>query len=530
MRISCLILLWAEVLCAQPAASSVKLAPSPQKFVTFYPVQARQVPAALREEAPVWPLAGVTAAASAGDVLWVGTPSGLVRYQPSAGPRDRIQFFASRRYLPDDSVVALQADAGGVWVRTQTGGARIDIRTMTLAEKAGLFEARVAARHDRHGMVASSRLAAPGDLASNRTVSSDNDGLWTAMYAAAECFRYAVTGSPEALARARRATDAVLHLVDITGRPGFPARSWINASEVLPRGGTWHKLGDGRQWKADTSSDEIVGHFFLYQVAYDLLPDAELRKRVRDAARRIMDHILDHGLYLVDVNGKPTTWGRWAPEYFATPGGRPDGPLNAVELLMFLRVTHHLTGDARYEREYRRVAFDLGYARLATRYLELREELNYSDEELAMLSFYPLFVLEKDPQLLSIYRQAVDQWWQNIQRELNPLWTFIYAVGQPSKAADLAGAVWTLQRIPNDLVAWTVRNSARADVRMAPAPDRHGRAEALTLLPPDERPVMKWNGNPFVVDGGCDGCSEDDGTFFLLPYWLGRYHRLLTGE
>lgn len=58
---------------------------------------------------------------------------------------------------------------------------------------------------------------------------------------------------------------------------------------------------------------------------------------------------------------------------------------------------------------------------------------------------------------------------------------------------------------------------------MAPDKDRHGRPEALTWLPPDERPVMKWNGNPFVVDGGNGGRAEDDGAFYLLPYWLGRH-------
>jgi hypothetical protein len=34
---------------------------------------------------------------------------------------------------------------------------------------------------------------------------------------------------------------------------------------------------------------------------------------------------------------------------------------------------------------------------------------------------------------------------------------------------------------------------------------------------------MKWNGNPFIVDGGNGGRGEDDGAFFLLPYWMGRY-------
>jgi hypothetical protein len=61
-------------------------------------------------------------------------------------------------------------------------------------------------------------------------------------------------------------------------------------------------------------------------------------------------------------------------------------------------------------------------------------------------------------------------------------------------------------------------------------PDRFGKREALTLLPPDERPVMKWNSNPFVVDGGGGGGSEDDGAAFLLPYWMGRHHKLILGE
>jgi hypothetical protein len=41
---------------------------------------------------------------------------------------------------------------------------------------------------------------------------------------------------------------------------------------------------------------------------------------------------------------------------------------------------------------------------------------------------------------------------------------------------------------------------------------------------------MKWNSNPFDMDGGSDGRGEDDGAAFLLPYWLGRHHGLLLGE
>jgi hypothetical protein len=158
------------------------------------------------------------------------------------------------------------------------------------------------------------------------------------------------------------------------------------------------------------------------------------------------------------------------------------------------------------------------------------EELNYSDEELAMLSFYPLFLYERDPRLLDYYRRAVDQWWKNCQRELNPLWTFIYKVGRPEAQVDMAGAAWTLYRIPMDLVSWTVDNSARADLTKEGAVDRFERAQSAMLIPPDERPVMKWNSNPFRLLGGNGGRSEDDGAFFILPYWMGRHHRFLTGE
>jgi hypothetical protein len=65
---------------------------------------------------------------------------------------------------------------------------------------------------------------------------------------------------------------------------------------------------------------------------------------------------------------------------------------------------------------------------------------------------------------------------------------------------------------------------------MDAATDRFRHRQSKTLLPPDERPVMKWNSNPFDVDGGSDGRGEDDGAAYLLPYWMGRYLGFLLGE
>ena len=437
---------------------------------------------------------------------------------------------AGKRYLPDNQVDQLLPDEhGGVWARTRTGIAHIELKPMTLAQKAHLFEERIRARHDRYGLVADSALLVPGDTSSNRLSDNDNDGLWTAMYAAAECFRYKVTRAPEALANARKSIEAILFLEEVTGRRGFPARSFVRKGDPMPQGGEWHWTADGQYyWKGDTSSDEIVGHFFIFSIAYDLLPDAVLKQRIAQTARRIMDHILDHGYALVDLDGKPTTWGWWSPEKLAH---EPDErALNSLQLLSFLKTTEHITGGARYAAEYRKAALEWKYPDWMARVNEFRTELNYSDEELAMLPFYCLFEYEKDPALLQAYRKAVDAWWENIKREANPLWTFIYFKGRPDAAVDLSAAVWTLYRSPMDTIKWSVRNSQRQDIVWTSVPDRFGEREALNLLPPDERPVMRWNSNPFVIDGGGDGRGEDDGAAFLLPYWMGRYQKLLLGE
>jgi hypothetical protein len=480
-------------------------AQSLEKFRTFYSLNDTEVPRALRSS-------NVSAAAASDGVPWTAAARGLYR-----GSKE---YFAGKRYLPDDQVLGLIPDASrGMWVRTRTGVAHIELREMTLEQKAAAFEKRVTLRHDRYGMVADSHLVKAGDLSTNVLEANDNDGLWTAMYGAAECFRYAVTKDPDALKRARRAIEAVLFLEEVTGVPGLPARSYVKKDDPRPKDGTWHWTADQQiQWKGDTSSDEIVGHFFILSIAYDLLDDEALKARMAAAARLMMDYIIAHGYNLIDVTGKPTTWGKWSPEYFAG-AGKSDSALNALELLSFLKATQHMTGDAKYAAEYRRVAVGMKYAEQAARYLELRVEINYSDEELAMLSFYPFFRHEKDPQIL----KALGQWWANCQREKNPLWIYIYKVGNPGAKFDLDSALTTLERIPMDLISWKVTNSDRRDVTMEKELDRANERQARTLLPPDERPVMKWNGNPFVVDGGNGGYSEDDGAFFLLPYWMGRY-------
>ena len=97
-------------------------------------------------------------------------------------------------------------------------------------------------------------------------------------------FDIGVTKDPSALESARKSVEAMLRLESITGRSGFPARSFRHKGEPRHNDGIWHFTSDGEwEWKADTSSDEIVGHFFAYSVVYDLAADESLKNRLRGA-------------------------------------------------------------------------------------------------------------------------------------------------------------------------------------------------------------------------------------------------------
>ena len=198
-------------------------------------------------------------------------------------------------------------------------------------------------------------------------------------------------------------------------------------------------------------------------------------------------------------------------------------------MLSHLRVAYHVTGQERFRTEYHRIANELGYLRnVAQGKTETPPEINYSDEELAFLAWYPLMRVEDEPQMRAQYRQALEAFWcRRIRSEANPLWNYIYAAGADAKDYAAEAALRALERIPIDTISWTVKNSQRSDLQLIAAYGRWGEKQASSAIPPNERRVMKWNGNPFELDGGDGGRSENDGAFFLLPYWLARFHRLI---
>ncbi|HZF37335.1 MAG TPA: transcriptional regulator, partial [Blastocatellia bacterium] len=463
--------------------------------------------------------------------ICIGTNRGAYVFIANVAPENSApKYFSGKRWLPDDHVTGAGFDDAGsvVWIETPKGFSRIEYKEISLAEKSKAFVERIRARHVRHGLTADSILQTPGDLSTNKTVSTDNDGLWTQMYIAAEAFRYKVTGEADARTNAKQGFEAMLRLEEITGIPGFHARSFIKIGEdIQPKDGEWHDTPDGKwRWKGDTSSDEIVGHYFGYAVYYDLVADEAEKRRIRGVIARMTDHILNNNYQLIDVDGKRTRWGWWGPEEIWAD--TDETGLRALHILSHLRVAHHITGDPRYEQAYNELISKHRY-HLLTRNQKINYpgHVNHSDDELAFLSYYPLLNYETDPKLRDVYVQSLERSWQVERPERNPLWNFIYAVGSGRKEFDRDEAILTLQEIPMDQISWTVTNSHRLDVPMDTLNDRFDRRQALIVLPYDELPISKWNGNPYRLDGGDGGRSEGDGVYFLLPYWMGRYHKLI---
>lgn len=100
-------------------------------------------------------------------------------------------------------------------------------------------------------------------------------------------------------------------------------------------------------YKGDTSLDEIIGHLFVYQVAYDILgpEDPELRQIIVSTIRNLAQHFSDNNYMLIDASGQPCTWGKASREYFYSHDGSLNAPLAGAVLLCVFKTAAYITGE-----------------------------------------------------------------------------------------------------------------------------------------------------------------------------------------
>ncbi|GGW40747.1 hypothetical protein [Arenibacter certesii] len=474
--------------------------------------------------------------------LWFGSTKGAFMLKEDG----KYNYYYGKRWLPGNMVRHIsKANDGSILILTDDGLGQIVFEEMTLFDKAQYFEKQVRHRHIRLGFNSTLVDLDNGNIDSGRLSDSDNDGLWTTMYLAGQAFRYSVTKSEEALQNCMEAMDAMERLFDINPVPGFPSRSYERSGYIERLGDPerWQHTDDPEwDWKSTTSSDEAIGHIFAYGVMAELM-DNELKDRAIVLIDTLMSHIVKNDLYLVDFDGKPTTWGRWNPEYVnERPKMVGDRKINASNIVAMLQTAYHFTGKEKYKEK----AFDLmenhGYldnlmwpmkdVAMAPDDADdwskmLSESWNHSDDEMYFLGYWGLYRYAFNDTLKTKFKESIIDHWEIERPEKEGAWNIMTAL-TGTQEFDLEEAAWYLREHPMDLVTWDIMNSHRKDITFI---EPNFREQTLTeVLPPDERRVQRHNGNMFRLDKvGNDGGEEySAGDIWLLPYWMGRYLGIIS--
>ncbi len=268
---------------------------------------------------------------------------------------------------------------------------------------------------------------------------------------------------------------------------------------------------------------------FAYPLFYDLVAEGEYRTRVKNLVYRIMNHIVENNYQLMDLDGKPTRWGVWAPDSLNNAvNWWYERGINSLQILSFLKAAYHMTNDQKFENAYESLIKDHHYdMNMVQQKMYGPFDINHSDDELSFLPYYILFRYAGEPEHQSVYIKSLERSWKAEQADRIPIWNIIASVSL-KKDCDLNIALEELQLIPMDLITWRMENSHRWDLPEDQLTDRFGYRQAVRPIPTPERGISKWNSNTYIYDTGSDGSGEDDGAFFLLPYWMGRYHGLLS--
>ena len=458
--------------------------------------------------------------------LWIGTTRGAIR--KGSG---EYHYFGAQHWLPGDAVRDIAVDDHVVYIATDAGLGIIRYKPYTLLKKAAYFERELDEwGHKRLGFI--HKLYWSGDENGWLREISDNDGGHTAHYLAAMSFKYAATGDEKARQEAVNAFEAMSWLQSITNNNGFIARAiWSvkgdkgkhseRGSGGLPA--KWYPTADGLWlWKGDTSSDEVNGHMYSVSIFHDLAAKGPEKDRAAKHIANIATHIIDNGWVLRDMDGKPTRWGRWDPDYLLTPYGFEARGLNGMEVQTYMHTAYAMTGDAKFQQGLEQL--------LKWRYhtYTVRQKLTFPpdgvvpwDDELAFRCYYPLLKYATDPDLRSIYLRSIERHWEVMRMQQLPYFNFVYGA-LTGNDCEVGQAVQHLREWSLDVINHSYHNSHRSDLAARPGYVPYcGGTRAISPRETDakwgSRSSIEYDGN-----GGGKGVTPPIG--WLEDYWMGRYY------
>ncbi len=485
-------------------------------------------------------------------LMWVGTDMGVVRFAKDGSHSLRF----SKRWLADNKVNDVAFDKeGNAWIATHSGVSLIKRNSMTLAEKQDDFYNQLMKKHIREPWICGVlRLETPGDTSTWRNSDDDNDGEYTGGYLAMESFRYAVTKDADALEKARKAFGFLSYLYEVTGTDGLFARTivpadWKQVHDVnrtytehqlaeelvkdpryKPVEKRWHLSADKKWlWKGDTSSDEMDGHIMSYFFFYEYAATEEDKIAVRNHVSKLMSAMIKNNHNLIDVDGTHTRWGVWSPEQInRDPDWSSEKSLNSFELLAYLKFAATITGDEKFEKEYRRLIDKEGY-------LENASHLNHKNPawqiyfDLTMEGYlFPILLkYEKDPELKRFYENLAEEWMSKQTAGENLINNLTYALAT-GKKVNVPQTIEFLKDTPLDLVDWTIDHTLREDVQLVHSPILE-ETQISELPPASIRATVRWDKNPWAAIQG-DPHQVREPVFWLWPYWMARYLEIIKDD
>ena len=500
------------------------------------------------------PCPHITGVSEINEKLWFATTDGVFGLNEDG----KYSYFAGERWLPCNNAIAVEAGPdGSLLVLTQQGLGQIHFEMMTLEDKAMFYEKMVRQKNIRYGFNSSSGRLIHG-YSSSQTAVQPSDNLWTSMYLVSQLFRYKVTGEQDALENAYESFEAMERLFTVTGvkglfsrsierdykventkTPGWEEREYLSGSPAT----MWIHAADfpNWTWRATVSSDQAVGQMFALTSFLELVDDQDWKNRALTCLDNLMGYIVENDLYIIDIDGEPTLWGKWNPDYVnAFPVNVGDRRLYSSNIIAFLQAAYQHTGKEKYRAKAMELLDKYGYLENLTRPVSvispsdtdelsqiLSHEWNHSDDEMYFLAYHQLANYALTPELKEKYIASIKDHWEVERPERAALWNLIYAMSTGAKEFDLDESVWYFQTYPLDLRSWGMKNSHRKDI--VRLPDNFRGQTMPELLPLGEMPLFRHNGEIFQLDSQGDGSSMiSAGDVWLLPYWMGRYMGVIS--
>ena len=286
-------------------------------------------------------------------------------------------------------------------------------KTDPLYKKVEMYDKLMLGNHWNEGAIMQRVIFPPAGL-DRPIVGSQADCLDpTSEMLAAYSYKYALTKNPKDRDIANQIFEAILKLEKVTGVPGLMARSFNKTDTALWHEDVfwyheWHQSSSmpGYRWLGDLSADKFTSIFYGLGTYWEFCADIEYKQQAADLLDRFIGRVIDNNFKLTDLDGKMTLWGNFCPNL-------PHQPLNSLEMLAALKVTHHITGKEKYNAAYHMLIERYQYddQAMLAKIVFPEEWRNVGDDYHAARSLYMLMRWEEDPSLLIKYRMSLNRHW-----------------------------------------------------------------------------------------------------------------------